>query len=176
MLMKKVSWILNNRYIIFWKCACVCLVCMYVRVCVCTCVCVCVCVFVCLKKFSEIIPVFSVSIDMHLGTPVFGYCDSKSGKFHPKANFSFTVTSYCNGDRFSFPSWQLEVKDRKKVSFVLIPEYMEKNKEITNHFIRTQALLFSEHSRQEVQRIFQGAADPSYQHQRYQETHYQLYW
>ena len=111
---------------------CVC-VCMYVRVCVCTCVCVCVCVFVCLKKFSEIIPVFSVSIDMHLGTPVFGYCDSKSGKFHPKANFSFTVTSYCNGDRFSFPSWQLEVKDRKKVSFVLIPEYMEKNKEITNH-------------------------------------------
>lgn len=70
---------------------------------------------------------------MYLGTPVFGYCDSKSGKFHSKANFSFTVTSYCNGDRFSFPSWQLEVRDRKKVSFVLVPEYMEKSKEITNH-------------------------------------------
>ena len=70
---------------------------------------------------------------MHLGTPVFGYRDSKTGKFFPQSNFSFTVMSYCNGDRFSFPSWQLEVQDRKKTSFVLVPEYIERSKEVTNH-------------------------------------------
>ena len=70
---------------------------------------------------------------MSLGTPVFGYRDSKSGKFFPQANFSFTVMSYCDGDRFSFPSWQMEVHDRKNISFVLVPDYMDKGKEITNH-------------------------------------------
>ena len=70
---------------------------------------------------------------MHMGTPVFGYRDLKSGKFHPQANFSFVVVSYCNGIRFSFPSWQLLIHDRKQTSYVLVPEYIEKCKEFTNH-------------------------------------------
>ena len=74
-----------------------------------------------------------VCIDMHHGTPVFGFRDARTGKFHPQANFSFVVESYCNGIRFCFPSWQIMVHDRKRTSHVLVPEYIEKCKDFTNH-------------------------------------------
>ena len=77
--------------------------------------------------------VVSVCIDLHLGTPVFGFRDSNTGKFFPQANFSFTVVSFCDGDRFSFPSWQLEVHERGNTNLVLVPDYMEKGKEITSY-------------------------------------------
>ena len=87
----------------------------------------------CLHEFRKIMSIVLVCIDLHLGTPVFGFRDSKTGKFFPQANFSFTVVSFCDGDRFSFPSWQLEVQERTNSSLVLVPDYMEKGKEITTY-------------------------------------------
>ena len=43
------------------------------------------------------------------------------------------MVSFCDGDRFSFPSWQLEVQERTNSSLVLVPDYMEKGKEITTY-------------------------------------------
>ena len=43
------------------------------------------------------------------------------------------MVSFCDGDRFSFPSWQLEVQERMNSSLVLVPDYMEKGKEITSY-------------------------------------------
>ena len=69
-------------------------------------------------------------IDKFHGTLVFGYRDLRSGKFKPKANFSFTVVGHCHGKRFTYPSWQLEVHDREYRSMVLMPEGVDRLKTI----------------------------------------------
>ena len=68
---------------------------------------------------------------MYMGTEVFGFRNVRTGEFHPMANYSFRVVSHCDGDRFSYPSWQLEVSDRGKKSFVIVPDNLDSTKSIT---------------------------------------------
>ena len=49
--------------------------------------------------FNRIFFLFSVEVDFHLGTKVFGFRDLRNGKFVPKSNYSLKIDAFCDGVR-----------------------------------------------------------------------------
>ena len=74
-----------------------------------------------------------VEIDFNLGTKVFGYRDLKTGKFIPKSNYSLKINCFCDGKRFSHPSWQVTVYHRKTTTQILLPDNLDKLKEVNSY-------------------------------------------
>ena len=81
---------------------------------------------------------------------MFGYRDLRNGKFVARSNYSFKIEAFCDGKRytnifltsisksyitfrFSHPSWQVTVEDRKRSSKVLLPDNLDRLKEINTY-------------------------------------------
>ena len=81
---------------------------------------------------------------------MFGYRDLRNGKFVARSNYSFKIDAFCDGKRyrnifltpisksyitfrFSHPSWQVTVEDRKRRSKVLLPDNLDGLKEINTY-------------------------------------------
>ena len=93
---------------------------------------------------------FVVEIDFSMGTKVFGYRDLKNGKFQPRSNYSFRIEAFCDGKRyrvkrvdhlvflfsshrFSHPSWLVTVFDREYTTSILLPDNLDRLREITTY-------------------------------------------
>ena len=92
-----------------------------------------------------------VEIDFAMGTKVFGYRDLRTGKFVARSNYSFQIDAFCDGKRyvkdksseavvnkiiffrFNYPSWQVTVSDRKNLIQGLLPDNLDRLKDINNY-------------------------------------------